>query len=169
MQLRYLGFDQANNIREYTFYNVAAGETATHFVVSADLALFLKYRVRLQEGPALCLKELSADLEALQPFPHELTSGDLAAQASAQAGAAERKTRSRKSRNSPRILTRRRAGNKYSVFYFVYAAVCNRFPKYPMLLFCPVRDMKSDEKSAAPCARDRVFSRARLCHKRGAQ
>src|SRR5712671_4114624 len=102
MQLRYIGFDQAKNIREYKFEGVAAGETAKHFVVSADLALFVKYRVGLQEGPALCLKKLSADLETLQPFPHELTNGDLAAQASAQAAAAERKTSLRKSRNSPR-------------------------------------------------------------------
>src|SRR5712692_4203983 len=46
----------------------------------------------LQEGPALCLKKLSADLEGLQQLPHELTSGDLAAYVSAQAAAAERKT-----------------------------------------------------------------------------
>ena len=99
MQLRYTGFDQAENIREYKFEGVAAGETAKHFVVSADLAMFVKYRVGLQEGPALCLKRLSADLEMLQPLSHELTSGDLAAQASAQAAAAEQKTRLRK-RNS---------------------------------------------------------------------
>ena len=93
MKLRYMGFDQAKNIREYKFDGVAKDETATHFVVSADLALFVRYRVGLQEGPALCLKKLSADLEALQQLPHELTGGDLAAYASAQAAAAERKTR----------------------------------------------------------------------------
>ena len=60
MQLQYMGFDQANDIREYKFNRVAADETATHFVVSADLALFVKYRLGLQEGPALCLKKLSA-------------------------------------------------------------------------------------------------------------
>ena len=93
MQLRYMGFDQAKNIREYKFDGVAAGET-THFVVSADLALFFRYHVGLQEGPVLCLKKLSADLEALQQVPHELTSLDLAAYVSAQAAAeAERKTK----------------------------------------------------------------------------
>ncbi len=40
MQLRYMGFDQEKNIREYLFDGVAAGEVAKHFVVSADLALF---------------------------------------------------------------------------------------------------------------------------------
>jgi hypothetical protein len=100
MQLRYMGFDQANNIPDYKFDSVAAGET-THFVVSADLALFGRYHVALQEGPALCLKKLSADLEVLQQLPHELTGGDLAAYASAQAAAAERKTR-RKRRHTGR-------------------------------------------------------------------
>jgi hypothetical protein len=94
MQLRYMGFDQAKNIREYKFDGVAEDETTTRFVVNADLALFGRYHVGLQEGPALCLKKLSADLEMLQQLPHELTSGDLAAHVSAQvAAAAERKTR----------------------------------------------------------------------------
>ena len=101
MQLRYMGFDQTKNIREYRFDGTAAGETTTHFVVSADLALFVRYHVGLQEGPALCLQKLAADLEALCQLPHELTGGDLAAYASARAAAAEQKTGSRKSRNSP--------------------------------------------------------------------
>ena len=93
-QLRYMGFNQAKNIRKYKFDGVAKDETATHFVVSADLALFVRYHVGLQEGPSLCLKKLSAVPEALQQLPHELTSGDLAAHVSAQvAAAAERKTR----------------------------------------------------------------------------
>jgi hypothetical protein len=57
MQLRYVGFDQAKNIREYKFDGVAAGEANTHFVVSADRALFIRHHVGLQEGPALCLKK----------------------------------------------------------------------------------------------------------------
>jgi hypothetical protein len=91
VDLRYIGFDQAKNIREYRFKSVAEGETQ-HFLVSVDLALFVKHNVGLQEGPALCLKRLSADLETLQQSPHELTSDDLAAHVSAQAAAAERKT-----------------------------------------------------------------------------
>jgi hypothetical protein len=105
MQLRYMGFDQAENIREYKFESGAAGETAERFVVSADLALFTKYRVALQEGPALCLKKLTADLETVQQLPHELTSGDLSAHIADRAAAAERKTSSRKPRNSPSIDT----------------------------------------------------------------
>lgn len=94
-----MGFDQARNIREYKFDDVAADGTITHFVVRADLGLFVRYHVGLQEGPALCLKKLSADLELIQPLPHELTGGDLAAYASARAAAVERKTRSRRWRS----------------------------------------------------------------------
>ena len=98
-----MGFNQAKNIREYKFDGVAEDETTTHFVVNADLALFGRYHVGVQEGPALCLKKLSADLEMLQQLPHELTSGDLADHVSAQAAAAERKTSFRKSRSSQNI------------------------------------------------------------------
>jgi hypothetical protein len=105
MQLRYMGFDQAKNIREYKFDGAAEGKTIAHFVVSADLALFVKHHVGLQEGPSLCLKRLSTNLETLQPVPHELTRGDLADHVSAQAAAAERKTSLRKSRSSQNIDT----------------------------------------------------------------
>ena len=93
MQLRYMGFDQARNIREYKFDGVAENDTTTHFVVNADLTLFVRYHVGLQEGPALCLKKLSANLEVFHQLPHELTSVDLAAYASTQATAVERKTK----------------------------------------------------------------------------
>jgi hypothetical protein len=105
MQLRYMAFDQAKNIREYKFDGAAEGKTIAHFVVSADLALFVKHHVGLQEGPSLCLKRLSTNLETLQLVPHELTSGDLADHVSAQAAAAERKTSLRKSRSSQNIDT----------------------------------------------------------------
>src|SRR5260370_15169308 len=88
-----MGFDHQPQHRQTCIPGCSLPETAEHFVVSADLALFVKYRVGLQEGPALCLKRLSADLEVLRQLPHELTSGDLAAQASAQAAAAERKNK----------------------------------------------------------------------------
>jgi len=96
-----MGFDQTKNIRKYKFDGVAEDETTTHFVVSADLALFIRHHVALQDGPALCLKKLTADLEALQQLPHELTSRDLAAYVLAQAAAAKRKPR-RKHRHTGR-------------------------------------------------------------------
>jgi len=52
-----MGFDQVRNIREYKFDGVAENGTTLHFVVNADLALFVMYHVGLQEGPALCLKK----------------------------------------------------------------------------------------------------------------
>jgi hypothetical protein len=67
-------------------------------VARGDLALFVTYHVGLQEGAALCLKRLIADLEVLQPLRHELTSADLDALLSSQAAAAERKVH-RKSQN----------------------------------------------------------------------
>jgi hypothetical protein len=101
-QLRYVGFDQAKNIRKYKFDGVAANETTAHFVVNADLALFFRYHVALQEGPALCLKRLSADLEMLRQLPHELTGGDLADHVSAQAAAAAKRITKRKRRRTGR-------------------------------------------------------------------
>ena len=99
MQLRYMRFDPTKKIRKYRFERITAGTTAERFVVTADMTLFETYHVGLQEGPVLCLKRLAADLEALQPLAHELTSGDLAAHVSTQAAAAERKTTSRKLQN----------------------------------------------------------------------
>jgi hypothetical protein len=68
----------------------------TSFPAAGLLTIQRADHVGLQEGPALCLKKLSADLEALQQLPHELTGGDLAVYASAQAAAAERKTRQKR-------------------------------------------------------------------------
>ena len=74
MQLRYMGFDQAKNIREYKFDGAAEGKTIAHFVVSADLALFVKHRVGLQEGPSLCLKRLSTNLLLIRLFQQATSS-----------------------------------------------------------------------------------------------
>jgi hypothetical protein len=64
MQLVYMGFDQQENIRQYIFHRVAHGEDTRVFLVSTDLALFRKNHVGLQEGPAICLRVLQAELEA---------------------------------------------------------------------------------------------------------
>ena len=79
MQFRYMGFDQALNLRTYKFDGIAAGETARHFIVTADVGLFLKFHIGIQEGPALCLRKLAAFLpEAIDP-KHQLTVADLEA------------------------------------------------------------------------------------------
>jgi hypothetical protein len=58
------------------------------------VALFLKHRVAMQDGPALCLRKLLSDLESTPECSrHELSNADLLAHASAQAAAVQRKTR----------------------------------------------------------------------------
>ena len=98
LQLRYAGFDQAANIREYKFDGVAHGQATRRFIVTADLALFVKCHVGMQEGPSLCLRKLSADLEIPRRLKHELTYDDLLAYVTARA-AAVRKPSHRKWRN----------------------------------------------------------------------
>jgi hypothetical protein len=56
-------FDPTKKIRKYRFERLSAGTTAEGFVVTADITLFETYYVALQEGPALCLKRLTADLK----------------------------------------------------------------------------------------------------------
>jgi cold shock CspA family protein len=66
LHLRYTGFEQAGNIRVYRFERIATGEETRTFLVTTDLALFRKHRVGIQEGPALCLHVLMADLNAAE-------------------------------------------------------------------------------------------------------
>ena len=77
MELRYLGFDQAKNKRLYNFDHNAKGQPSMRFVVSVDIALFLKHHVGIQEGPTLCAQKLAADLEANREGEHELSNEDL--------------------------------------------------------------------------------------------
>lgn len=97
MEFRYMGFDQKGSARIYRFDCLTKGELARHFTVSADMALFLAHHVAIQEGPGLCAIKLAADLEKSAEPPHELTSDDLSAHASAVIAAAARKAESRKS------------------------------------------------------------------------
>lgn len=96
MALRYMGFDQAQNTRTYKFDCVADGEPATRIVITADLTLFQKHHIALQEGPGLCAQKLAADLEKPQPGGHELTGDDLLAHASARAAVAARQAEMRR-------------------------------------------------------------------------
>jgi cold shock CspA family protein len=68
-QLRYMGFDQTESIRAYRFERVSPGEGTQTFIVTTDLALFRKHCVRLQEGPALCLHMLTAELLGADSIP----------------------------------------------------------------------------------------------------
>ena len=62
-RLRYLGFEHRGNIRAYLFEGLTPGAKKRMFAVDADLALFARHHVNMQEGPALCLHLLAAELD----------------------------------------------------------------------------------------------------------
>jgi hypothetical protein len=95
MELRYMGFDQKQNTRTYRFERVAKGEPTILFVITADLALFLKHHVGIQEGPALCAHKLTA-AEAIDGGDHQLTNEDILAYATACAAEGARKAEARR-------------------------------------------------------------------------
>src|SRR5262249_19102022 len=77
MELRYLGFDQLQNARTFRFEVLVKGAATMQAVVVADMALFLQYRVGIQDGPSLCAARLTADLEQNVEGDHVLTADDL--------------------------------------------------------------------------------------------
>jgi hypothetical protein len=108
VELRYMGFDQAQNKRVYKFDCTGAGKSTTRFVVSVDMVLFLKHHVGIQEGPALCARKLNADFEAEhtgdpvlsnglpQELTHELTNDDLLAYVAVRTAAEVRRAEARR-------------------------------------------------------------------------
>lgn len=102
MELRYLGFDQLQNARAYRFAVIAKGATTMRAVVMADMALFLEYRVGIQDGPSLCAAKLTADLEQNVEGDHVLTADDLR-------GLSERRAAAEEKRMEMRRMARRRA------------------------------------------------------------
>lgn len=97
MELRYLGFDQTHNTRAYRFEGLTKGEPTIQYVVTADLALFLKFRIGIQEGPGLCARKLASDGQTPRPESVELTNDDLRALVDARAVADARKAELRRS------------------------------------------------------------------------
>jgi hypothetical protein len=77
-QIRYVGFDQAESIRSYWFERTAPGQDTRRFVVTIDVGLFAKYHLRMQDGPALCLRILTADCGS-QLLRHAVTDQDVLA------------------------------------------------------------------------------------------
>jgi hypothetical protein len=98
MELRYLGFEQNQNVRGYRFDVVSKGDVTRQFIVTVDLGLFRTHRVGIQEGPNLCGHKLLRDLETRAAGAHELTTEDLRGYAEARATEEARKMESRKSR-----------------------------------------------------------------------
>jgi hypothetical protein len=102
MELRYLGFEQLKNAREYRFDLVAKGDITRHFAVTVDLTLFRTHKVGIQEGPSLCAQKLLADLENCAEGVHELTTDDLRAYANERATAEARRIEARKGGRRPK-------------------------------------------------------------------
>lgn len=85
----YTGFDQPKGVRHYKFSAVAHGQATIDFIVSVDMALFLKYHVGIQEGPGLCLRKLAQAIPESQ-MQGQLTEGDVVAYVSDRAAAVAR-------------------------------------------------------------------------------
>jgi cold shock CspA family protein len=62
--VRYLDFEQSGNIRAYKFERLLAGGETQTATVSADLSLFLKHAIGLQDGPSLCLRVVTEELNS---------------------------------------------------------------------------------------------------------
>jgi len=84
----YTGFDQPKGVRHYKFSAVAHGQATIDFIVSVDMALFLKYHVGIQEGPGLCLRKLAQALPGTSQ--DQLTEVDVVAYVSDRAAAVAR-------------------------------------------------------------------------------
>ena len=96
MELRYLGFEQMQNARAFRFDIMQKGEETQHTVVTADMSLFLRYRIAIQEGPVLCFTKLTADLKQQPGGDHVLTDIDLRAFRDNRSAEAERRMQARK-------------------------------------------------------------------------
>ncbi|MFZ0427086.1 MAG: hypothetical protein WAO20_03135 [Acidobacteriota bacterium] len=62
-QIRYQGFEQTSNVRFFKFQVWRSGEENQEAVVTADLALFRKHDIGIQEGPGICLRLLKAEFQ----------------------------------------------------------------------------------------------------------
>ena len=100
MELRYMGFEQHDNTRVYKFDGVEKGQLIVQLVVTADLALFLKHRISLQEGPAISARKLTTD--SAGQHDHQLTDDDLLVFTTARADEEARKAELRRKANLSR-------------------------------------------------------------------
>jgi len=109
MQLRYVGFDQTGFVRAFRFQAVVSGEQTRDYTVTADVRLFQKYHIGIQEGPSLCtqvlLSRLGAplDQQALTAEP-ELNEQDLAALVASRKAAPRKPFRRRPRPPRPNVL-----------------------------------------------------------------
>jgi hypothetical protein len=73
---RYVGFDQQGCVRTYRFERFTPGRQTEYFSLDTDMALFSRHKVRIQEGPGLCLHLLTSALATMgaeEPCPCSVT------------------------------------------------------------------------------------------------
>ena len=109
MQFLYMGFSQNANVRSFRFQGVLARDRRSkldknlEFRLSADMALLAQHRIRVQDGPTLCLRILdaaftTAEDQAVQFESYAITLADVSAFASARTALEETKAARRKHR-----------------------------------------------------------------------
>ena len=102
MELRYMGFDQAREKRVYKFDCTEKGVLTSHMRITVAMELFLKHHVNIQEGPSLCARKLTADLQLSHQGDHELTDEDLQGLTTQAAPEAEARRAESRRRTGPR-------------------------------------------------------------------
>jgi hypothetical protein len=109
MQLVYMGFTQEAALRCFHFQRVLTQARLANlpkivqFTMKADMSLFMRYRIPVQEGPALCLQILTNTLagfeeDSVLPASYAITSEHLSSFASARTSVEEAKAARRKPR-----------------------------------------------------------------------
>jgi hypothetical protein len=109
MQFLYMGFTQERNIRSYRFHCVLPKERGTLpkkdpvFSLKADIEALTGYRIRIQEGPSLCLQILGAaatgnQMNAGEFDEYVITDQDLSVYSSAKRAVEDAKVARRKPR-----------------------------------------------------------------------
>lgn len=109
MQLVYMGFTQEASLRCFHFQRVltqarlANLPRVVQFTMKADMSLFMRFRIPVQEGPALCLQILTdaltgSDENSVLPESYAVTTEHLSTFASARTSVEEAKAARRKPR-----------------------------------------------------------------------
>lgn len=109
MQFLYMGFIQQANVRRYRFQGVVPRERPSkmaknlEFQLSADMALLAEHRIRVQDGPSLCLRILAAAFDggedhAIQFASYSITIDDVSKFTTARNAVEDTKAARRKHR-----------------------------------------------------------------------
>jgi pyrroloquinoline quinone (PQQ) biosynthesis protein C len=109
MQLVYMGFTQEAGVRCFHFQRIltqarlANLPKSVQFTLKADMALFMEYRIPVQDGPAICLQILNEALtgseeNAVLPASFAVTTEHLSSFASARTATEEARAARRKQR-----------------------------------------------------------------------